>query len=101
MLPPAEWRHNDNVSFIVADANEEALSPPLNSGDNIFDRQLPLFGTVSPDMGDVFNGTVAVRFVDACNLKTSGHDGPFLNAGPILTTRENLESTLGFTTPFG
>jgi hypothetical protein len=69
--------------------DKKALRSTFGSPDDVFDIKLPWSGTEAPDVSDMFNGTLAVRFVYAGDSEMSGHLWPFLKCewkNPVFTT---------------
>jgi hypothetical protein len=74
----ARRRNDNNVGFIESNMDKKALRSTFGSPDDVFDIKLPWSGTEAPDVSDMFNGTLAVRFVYAGDSEMSGHLWPFL-----------------------
>lgn len=76
MFPPANRTNDANVRFRLTDLDEEIFVIRASTVDpryHVFYGQLPLTRSEAADVGYMLDRAVAVRFVYALNLETSGH----------------------------
>jgi hypothetical protein len=70
VFPLSDRRHHENVYLVDSDADVEAFNSFFYATNDFLYGELPFSRPISPNMGDMFHGALAVRFVDASNFKT-------------------------------
>jgi hypothetical protein len=70
VFPSPDRSHYENVYLVGSDEDEEAFNSLFYATNDFLYGELPFSRPISPKMGDMFHWALAVRFVDASNLKT-------------------------------